>query len=68
LTGREGRAYPRTPLTITDKTAEWSRGIPLFAKEKGKGSVSINRSKDPPTIELKVGDRVYKGIYRIDGG
>jgi hypothetical protein len=50
-------------LTIGDKEAEWSR-LPYLIGRKGKGAITVSPSKEPPTIELKVGDNVFKGIYR----
>jgi hypothetical protein len=50
-------------LTIGDKEAEWSR-LPYLIGHKGKGAITVSPSKEPTTIELKVGDKVYKGIYR----
>jgi hypothetical protein len=52
-------------LTVGDKEAQWG-GLPYIADKKGKGAVKVDASKKPPTIELKVGDNVYKGIYRIE--
>lgn len=53
------------PLVIGEKEASWPKGIVnLFDEKPGKGSVKIDATKNPPTIDLKVGDKVYKGIYR----
>ncbi len=52
-------------FTVGDKEATWASRIPFLFEEKGKGTVNVEACRNPPTIELKVGDKVYKGIYRI---
>jgi len=53
------------PLTIGEKEAEWPKGIVNLFDKAGKGDVTIEAAKTPPTIELAVEGNVYKGIYRI---
>jgi hypothetical protein len=55
-------------LTITGKAAEWPAGIPRVFLGAGKGVVKVGASAKPATIEIKVGDAVYKGVYAIRKG
>jgi hypothetical protein len=52
-------------LTVGEKELTWDRAIPLLWRAKGKGALKVDGAAKPPTIELKVGEKVYKGIYRI---
>jgi hypothetical protein len=62
--GSDLKSIKDVTLTIGDKEAEWSNGIPPVFGEKGKGTIKIEAKNEPPTFELKVGDKVYKGFYR----
>jgi hypothetical protein len=53
------------PFQVGDKEAEWPKGISGLFKDEGKGAIKVDTSKKPPTIELTVGKKVYKGIYLI---
>lgn len=57
-------AYPDWGLTIKGDKAEWG-AIP-GAMKKGKGALSVDATKTPPQIELKVDDQTYKGVYKLD--
>jgi hypothetical protein len=50
-------------LAIVEGKAKWN-GIPRLFDKAGEGKVKINPKATPPTIELTVGDRTYKGAYR----
>jgi uncharacterized protein (TIGR03067 family) len=54
-----------TIVTFGNKTAEWPKGIGRLFDAAGKGDVKVDTSMSPPTIELTVGGKAYKGIYRI---
>jgi hypothetical protein len=50
-------------FTISDKEAEgWI--LPNLIKKKVKGTIKVDSSKKPARIELKVGDDVYRGVFR----
>lgn len=51
-------------VTISDQKIAWTK-LPYFTDEKGECKLTVDPSKSPSTIELKVGDKVYKGIYRL---
>jgi len=43
-----------------EKKASWPKDIVnLFDGKPGKGSIKIDATKNPPTIDLKVGDKAY---------
>jgi hypothetical protein len=52
------------PFTIGDKKITWTK-LPYLTNEKGESKLAVDSSKSPPTIELKVGAIVHKGIYRF---
>jgi hypothetical protein len=58
-----GRGGPT--LVFSDNEVEWAKEIPLVFKEKGKGTITIDTKKTPKTIEVKIGDAVYKGVWKI---
>jgi hypothetical protein len=51
-------------LRIGDGTAEW-RAIPKFAERPGKAALTADGKGNEGTLELKVGDQVHKGLYRL---
>jgi len=52
-------------LVFREKAVEWLTSIPFLFKDKGTGTITIDAKASPATIELKVGDTVYKGIWKI---
>jgi uncharacterized protein (TIGR03067 family) len=62
----EGRAITggSATLTLNGDKAEWTEII-LVSEKAGKGTVTVDTSRKPPTIELKAGDTTIKGIYRF---
>jgi hypothetical protein len=66
-TDRDGANFSRRPVTfsVNEKEASWDRDIPFLFEEKGKAKAKIDASKTPPTIELTLGGKVYRGIYHI---
>jgi hypothetical protein len=55
-------------LVIGEKEMEWSGKVPYLFDAKGKGTITIDAKKSPATIVLKVGDKVYKGIWSVGEG
>jgi hypothetical protein len=51
-------------LKIGDGSAEWNF-IPIFSEKAEKAKFAAEGKGDEGTLELKVGDKLYKGIYRL---
>lgn len=43
---------------------EWTQ-LPRLSRKAGKGTITVDSSRNPPTIVIKDGDTTYKGIYRF---
>jgi WD40 repeat protein len=62
----KGSATYQAKIAFRDNEAEWD-DIPLLFPP-GKGALSLDSSKSPPTVELKFDNKVYRGIYQIRPG
>ena len=51
-------------LKIGDNSLEWE-WITYFSEEPGKATLVAQGKENEGTLELKLGDKVYKGIYRL---
>jgi WD40 repeat protein len=61
-----GSATFQSKMAFRDSEAEWD-DIPLLFPA-GKGALTVDPSSTPPSFEVKVEDKVYKGIYQVRTG
>jgi hypothetical protein len=54
-------------LKIRDDEVEWNI-IPRFQPKAGKGKITAVGKENEGTLEWKIGDKVYKGIYQLFKG
>jgi hypothetical protein len=66
---RAGKREARRHLTMVIGAGdlEWSEKGPRLFGANGKGAFTVNHRTLPASLELRVGDEVYRGIWRIYG-
>lgn len=63
-TGESESGASVVSLAFTDAGAEWTSLAPFLPKA-GKGTYTADAKQTPARVELKTGDAVYKGIYKV---
>lgn len=51
-------------FTIGAETMEW-KSLPLLENKPGKATIKAKGKSDAGTLELKIGEKLYNGIYRV---
>ena len=60
-----GGGEPSIRMTLSGDKLTWTN-VPIFGAA-GEGRITLDPSKNPPTVDLKQGDKVRKGLYKQEG-